>query len=745
MKLWRHQQRAVELGQDRSLGLAFEMGCLSGDTIISYNRAGITRKCSLRELYLKSINGKWNKNIPTKIKALCDEEYRLHEVSDIFFSGQKLTYTIKLESGKWARATADHRFYHAKNGWVPLGDLSVGDFIYTNGTPECRKCGSTDNVCTYKYAKHQGYCRKCIHRHLRRPQERETGKRLDKSGYVLVSKMYDHPRVIRRQEISKRNGAKSFSGYDVREHILVMEAHLGRYLEDHEIVHHKNGIKTDNRIENLELTTQSEHAKHHSTESRYHLTKDRYGNEIVWRPKEDQIISIEEYGVEDTYDISMEDPHNNFVANGILVHNSGKTRVVCEWAKDICPDSELVIICCPISLQHQWQEELDKWADVASNIITGTRPQKAKELEKIDSGVIIISHHDLQSKEIVEVLGAKKIEIFAIDESQRFSNPQSKWTKNILKLKKRCKRVYCLSGTPIKNTEQDIWAQTILVGNEDITNFDKNFWTFRRGWFVDRGWGFPDWQFNEARRPEFESIVSNHWLRCKKSEVLDLPPLVEVKRELEMAPKHLKAYKEIEEGLFTILEDPNTDLTHVLVVEDVLSRLTRLCQISADVMPQMDMCFDKTQKQEAILDILGGTTEQVIIWSNFTHSIYKIREILEKEKIKTSLIIGGQKPSERQAEIDTFKSGDKQVLVANPASGGVGLNLAEASLMIYFSRNYSHEQYAQSIARAYRGGSEIHEKITKIDLFYEKTVEHKIMEALTRKEKLGELLQNLRR
>ena len=278
-------------------------GCLAGDSLITVNRAGnsVKRRMdrfvprfnnTMVELEGQLAGGRaYRTDIQTKVQRADGEYARLGVVGTAYSSGVKHTYELVTETGRKIRATAEHPFATA-DGFIPLGELTVGSSVLVN-------------------------------------RGKSTSGRRAKQRYARVMAKY-HPQATKGQ-------------YWV--HRLVVEAQLNQmavedYLEllntdPHAVVvlqflpegmhvHHLNGDPLDNRAENLLPMTEQQHHQLHADSGKTSHVLDRIG--------EERIADIRSHGPEPTYDLTMANGPNNYIANGFVVHNTGKSYMLATLA-----------------------------------------------------------------------------------------------------------------------------------------------------------------------------------------------------------------------------------------------------------------------------------------------------------------------------------------------------------------------------------------------------------------------------
>ena len=327
--------------------------------------------------------------------------------------------------------------------------------------------------------------------------------------------------------------------------------------------------------------------------------------------------------------------------------------------------------------------------------------------------------------------------LIAVDESSTVKNYRAKRTKNLLKLRKISKYRRILTGSPVTKSPVDLYTQCEFLDPKHL-GFNS-FVAFKNRYCVfdivhitgDRQIAVP---VGFKNLEELEQKLKTFSYRVKKEDCLDLPAKVYTKRVVQLSDEQRKVYNEIKDQAIANLDGDR------MTVNNVLTEIIRLHQITAGFFSGESGQIQKlnNNKLDALLEIIEDTDEKIIIWANWVYNIEEITNKLVDIYGPSSVVnfYGAVNSEKRSKAIDLFMNDPNcRFFVANPSTGGFGLTLTSATLVIYYSNSFNAEHRMQSEERAHRIGQT--KKVTYIDLITEDSVDEKIVTSLKNKFKLS--------
>jgi SNF2 family DNA or RNA helicase len=406
------------------------------------------------------------------------------------------------------------------------------------------------------------------------------------------------------------------------------------------------------------------------------------------------------------------------------------------------------LIFAPLSVCPQWKKEFAKFSKIPEKdilVLTGSGKKRTEALSaRIQSGrpcIVVSNYEAVGIPAFYNALLKWSPEIVICDEAHRLKDASSKRAKAVYPLCNAAERRFILTGTPILNDLSDIYGQFKAL---DPRIFNQSFFAFRNQYFYNKNAGapshvtWPDWVPRPGAQEQLAAVIRRHAIQAKKSECLDLPPLLRVPVPVELSPAQSRAYESMKKHFIAELGDK------VSIAEFAMTKTLRMQQILAGFIQPEDGSAPALVKENPRIDALEelletiGPNEKVVIWTVFKVTYQMIAQVCERLGRQYHFLTGEQSATQKQESIETFCRGSGQILIANPRAGGAGINLTESRYAIYYTRGYGLEDYLQSEARNYRGGSDIHDKVVHYHIQATGTLDEVIANALLNKQNVAD-------
>lgn len=421
---------------------------------------------------------------------------------------------------------------------------------------------------------------------------------------------------------------------------------------------------------------------------------------------------------------------------GILADEMGlgKTIQVIYYIKQMLKDNEnnKFLIVVPTSLAYNWDHEFDSFgSNIKRKICVGNKDKRTKILRNLnDTNVIITTYGLLREDE--ELYNNLNFNTMVIDEAQNIKNNMAGITKVVKKINAETK--FALTGTPLENSILELWSifDFIMPGYlASLTKFQSKY-------------KIKDFdEDSEILIKGLSKQINPFILRRKKQDVVkELPDKLINDIYIELKDEQKKLYvaelERVKEEMEKIIETEGMNKARFLILQ-LLTKLRQICIDPSIVYDNYKDGSNKLEQLESIVNEYIKNNHKILIFSSFKTALNIVKEKLNKAKIKTYMIDGNVPAKDRIEMVDNFNNNDDvKVFLIMLKSGGTGLNLATADVVIHLDLWWNPQAENQATDRAHRIGQK--NTVEVIHLITKGTIEEKILELQNKKRILSDKL-----
>ncbi len=390
-----------------------------------------------------------------------------------------------------------------------------------------------------------------------------------------------------------------------------------------------------------------------------------------------------------------------------------------------------VLLVTPVSLKTEWEEQIRKFTDLSFHTVYGGRKERLHAYSKSDAFFLICNYEQV-IRDISDINSLCQPDLVILDEAQRIKNWRTKSAQTIKKLDS--KFAFILTGTPIENRIDELYSITEFIDPTifgSLFRFNRNFYSFDVDGKVS----------GLKRLRELHETIKQVMLRRRKDEVEDqLPERVDNNYFVKMTGEQQLRYDDHQDVVVRILaiakHRPLTD-EEFKNLQMRLACMRMLC----DSVYILDSEISESPKIEELVNVLNdiwadSPERKVIVFSEWVRMLELAKNQFESNNIGFAWHTGSVAQIKRRGEINRFKNDPGCKVFLSSDSGGLGLNLQAASVVVNLDLPWNPAKLEQRIARAWRK----HQKnsVNVINFISENTIEHRMLATLAFKSGIAE-------